>query len=270
MHINTKLNYSELFEILKLQNWWYKSCDNIVHTDRDSKRPEYSLCIDEINSNDSILLQGPRYAGKTTIIKTAIDLLINQEQIEPEQILYMNLEDHHFINLLEAKLLEDSLEIYKERINPSNKIYFFIDEIQKIDNYEDFLSKHSSENLKIIATSSLKVKDSLKAKNVFPLSFKEYLDFKKLTDKTENLEENKSLIKKYFYDYLKQGGILDLLEDNTEPHRDHEYKEHLMDYFNSVLLEDVVEKYKIRNTRVLKQIGIALANNVSHFFSFNK
>lgn len=269
MQIETKINYSQLFEILKQQNWWFKTGDQLFGLDDNILRTMNALSSSELESHEVILIEGPRHSGKTTIIKKTIDFLINQDDIEIEQVLYLDLEDHHFINSLDSKLLEDSLEIYKERINPSQKIYFFIDDIQKIENYEEFIAKHSNpcndNPIKFIVTSSLKLQDKglFTIKNIFPLSFLEFLKF----NQVEDFEENKSLTKKYFYDYLKKGGLINLISKGND---EVDFKENLMDYFNSVLLEDVIEKNKIRNSRVLKQIGISLANNVNHFFSFNK
>ena len=133
-----------------------------------------------------IILNGPRQVGKTSLLKILKDELI-KAGVSEKTIFYLNLEE---LKILET-LNQNPENILKYITSPEEKNYFFLDEIQYLDNPSNFL-KHLHDKyagkIKIVATgsSSLELKakfqDSLAGRKVSflvnPLAFEEFLSFK--------------------------------------------------------------------------------------------
>jgi len=133
-----------------------------------------------------IILNGPRQVGKTTLLEILKSELA-KAGVSEKTIFYLNLEE---LKILET-LNQDPENILKYIINPKEKNYFFLDEIQYLDNPSNFL-KHLYDKyagkIKIIATGSsslelkAKLQDSLAGRKISflvnPLTFEESLNFK--------------------------------------------------------------------------------------------
>jgi len=167
-----------------------------------------------------IILNGPRQVGKTTLLEILKGELA-KAGVSEKTIFYLNLEE---LKILEA-LNQDPENILKYVINPKEKNYFFLDEIQYLDNPSNFL-KHLYDKyagrIKIIATGSsslelkAKLQDSLAGRKVSflvnPLTFEEFLNFKNFPDisyfkKEEIPEDIKSEFDKELDEYLIYGGM---------------------------------------------------------------
>ena len=134
-----------------------------------------------------IILNGPRQIGKTSLLKLIKKQLLDQS-VSKKNIFYLNLEE---LDILDD-LNKNPENLLKYITDSDNKNYFFIDEIQYLDNPSNFL-KHLydkySDKIKIITTgsSSLELKaqlqDSLVGRKVSflikALDFEEFLQFKK-------------------------------------------------------------------------------------------
>ena len=134
-----------------------------------------------------IILNGPRQIGKTSLLKLIKKQLLDQS-VPKKNIFYLNLEE---LDILDD-LNKNPENLLKYITDSDNKNYFFIDEIQYLDNPSNFL-KHLydkySDKIKIITTgsSSLELKaqlqDSLVGRKVSflikALDFEEFLQFKK-------------------------------------------------------------------------------------------
>ncbi len=167
-----------------------------------------------------IILNGPRQVGKTTLLEILKSELA-KAGVSEKTIFYLNLEE---LKILET-LNQDPENILKYVINPKEKNYFFLDEIQYLDNPSNFL-KHLYDKyagrIKIIATGSsslelkAKLQDSLAGRKVSflvnPLTFEEFLNFKNFPDisyfkKEEIPEDIKSEFDKELDEYLIYGGM---------------------------------------------------------------
>lgn len=89
---------------------------------------------------------------------------------------------------------------------------------------------------------------------VFPYSYEEFLE---LTSSEKN--------KKSFIEYMNSGGlpqIFQLLDDESKRH----YISSLKD---TILLRDIIQRYGIKDARLLEDIFIFLINNASNLISIN-
>lgn len=268
-----KISKEQLFEILRDQNYWFKEIklDYIP-------RPTYLKQLNKLTASKSIVaIKGARRSGKTVLLKLLIKNL-TEEKVSKEQILYINLEDYRLYPYYSLELLEKILETYRENINPDKKVFFFIDEIQNIKGFEHFLRTlyDKEEAIKlIIAGSNSKLLSKelgtlltgrIATITVFPFSFEEFLMFNNilLDRKTYfNLEEKKSLIKRHFNKYIKFGSIPEFLRDKEPFFR-------LKEYLDNILFKDIVERFNIRNIRLIKELSLYLITNSSRIFSINQ
>ena len=248
---------SEIIEILKKWNPWEKELNTGV------KREKYlSQIYPLLDRKEVLVLKGIRRSGKSTIILQLIDNLM-KNGINKMQILYLNLEDYGFADNLNIALLEDVLKDYKQYSKNKKKVYFFIDEIQKIKGWEKWVrTKYDlNENIKFIisgSSASLLSKELstlLTGRNIsfviFTLSFKEYLEF----NKKGNLEE-----------YLLYGGFPEVVLENLIEKK----QMILQQYFEDIIHKDIIDRYNIRNTKQIINLARYLISTSGSKVSINK
>jgi hypothetical protein len=246
-----------IIEILKKWNPWEKEVETGI------KRKSYIKKIyPYLERKEVIVLKGIRRSGKSTIVKQLINELIN-EGISKKQILYLNLEEYNFANNLTIELFEEVLKAYKEYSKNKNRIYFFIDEIQKIPSWEKWIrTKYDlNENIKFIITGSSasllskELSTLLTGRNIsfiiMPLSFNEFIKFKK----EENMEE-----------YMKFGGFPEIVLEKSEEKK----TTILQQYFEDIVHKDIIDRYKIRNTKLIMDLARYLVSASGAKLSINK
>ncbi|MCG2825526.1 MAG: ATP-binding protein [Thermoplasmatales archaeon] len=265
----------KLFDLLRDQNYWFKEPMPTEYILREN----YIKKVNELMDSRAILvMKGPRRAGKTVLLDQIIQQML-KNKTDREQILYVNLEDYRFYKDYSLKLLEDILEVYLENINAGKKVYFIIDEIQNINGFERFLrTKYDHQkNIKFIITGSnakLLSKElgtlltgRITTIEILPFSFSEFLLFHKIMlPENRNyftLESEKTRIKQMFNRYLRFGAIPEFLLEKEPEHR-------LKEYFENVLFRDVVERFNIRNVKLIKELALYLATNSAKIYSVNQ
>lgn len=233
---------------------------------RDLNIPETSKIISII---------GSRRAGKTFYFYQIIQNLLKND-ISKENILYINFEDDRLLPL-EVDELNDLIEAYYELYPDSKKQkkYFFFDEIQNIKNWEIFVRRIcDKEEIKIYITGSSskllskEIATSLRGRtltfHLHPLSFNEFLKFKNVKmEKNYEYSSQRFKIKNLFEEYLNFGGFPEVaLSEKLK-------QEILSDYYEMFIYRDLVERFSIRNTRLLKMLTKYLITNISSIFSIN-
>jgi uncharacterized protein len=224
-------------------------------------------------SNKIISLVGNRRSGKTYFFYQLVkELLV--KGIAKDQILYINFDDDRLYPLKLDELdylIESYYELFPE--NKNKKKYFFLDEIQTIDNWELFVRRlNDKENIKIYLTGSSskllsqEIATSLRGRTLsyylYTLNFKEFLEFKNFKfTKNDVYSSKRYQLKKLFLEYLNDGSFPEVvLENNLK-------KEILNNYFDMFIYKDLVERYSIRNIDLLKKLSLYLLTNVSNLFS---
>lgn len=226
-------------------------------------------------TNKIITLSGPRRAGKTYYFYQIIKKL--KEKIDFSRIIYVDFEDDRLFPLA-IKDLDDLMEAYFE-LYPENKakeIYYFFDEIQNIDNWEIFIRRiYDKEKAKIFLTGSSskllsrEIATSLRGRTlnyqIFPLSFKEFLNFKGVKpDKNSAYSKIRFQIKKLFQEYAIFGGFPEVVLESDDLKM-----AVLKNYYDLIIYRDLVERFAVRNVNFLKSLSKYLLTNVSAPFSIN-
>ena len=239
---------SEILNVLNDWNFWKKEIDVGIRREIIVKRIEEMSKAKEI-----VVITGIRRSGKSTSLlqfcKDRIDSGTNKEDI-----LIINFEDPR-LNNLNLDLLNKIYEIYLTELNPSKEHYVILDEVQLIDGWEKFARfLHENKKINVFVTGSSSKLLSSEYSTVLtgrhldleirPLSFKEYLFFKKIEIKNElEISQKRHEIKRAFANYLKEGGFPKLtLEDNEENKADL-----LGVYFRDIIIKDIVQRYNIKD-----------------------
>ncbi len=242
----------------------------------ESKIPDFKprLLSIPVNTKKIIVLTGVRRSGKTYHLYNVISDLL-KSKVSLRNILYFNFEDERIDK--NTFVLNNILEAYRELYPEINlaDCYFLFDEIQNIDGWEKFLRRmHEQISKNIFVTGSnakllsSEISTSLRGRSVsfeiYPLNFIEYLNF---LDIKINLNSTKSkvLIVNAFGVFLSGGGFPELI------HLSDEIKNKtLQEYFNVMLFKDLIERYSITQSVILKYFCKRVIGNSSREFSVNK
>ena len=220
---------------------------------------------------------GVRRSGKTYLIYQKIrELLANG--ISLDQILFVNFEDDRLLPMTQqelGQLLDVFYTMYPE--NHERECYFFLDEIQNIDGWPLVVRRfYDSKKVKIFLTGSSakllskEIATSLRGRSisteVLPYNFLEYF-------KAQNIEKPKPPIGKkitdqfyqHFKNYFSIGGFpaIQHLHEN-------ERRTILQGYVDTLAFRDIVERYKITNTTLIKYLIKTLIKNVASPFAVHK
>lgn len=240
---------------MKVVDFWQKSLKREVLCQREIiKNIDYS-------SKEVVDLIGPRRSGKSSIMKLIVDKL----GLKKNDFLYINFEDPFFIENNNPLVFEEIVAIFREYYSSKLK-FLFLDEVQEIKGWEKAVRKfRDGENFKIFLTGSsskLLSKELAtlltgrhKTYNILPLSFVEFLIFRKIkidTPKDLILQDKK--IKKQFLDFLTLGGFPEPVLGNDQ--------QLLKEYFYDILQKDIMVRYQIRERETLEKIAIYLLSNI--------
>lgn len=227
-----------------------------------------------INSKKIIALTGVRRSGKTYHLYNAVSRLIKQK-INLKNILYFNFEDERIDknSFVLNNIIESYQELYPD-INLDN-CYFLFDEIQNINGWEKFVRRiyeQISKNIFMTGSNSKllsrEISTSLRGRSInyeiYPLNFEEYLNF---LDIEINLNSTRSIstIINTLERFLVNGGFPELILLDSEI----KYKV-LQEYFNVMIFRDLIERYDITQTAILKYFCKRVISNSSKEFSVNK
>jgi len=150
---------------------------------------------------------------------------------------------------------------------------FFIDEIQNIDKFENFVRRFSDNGFKFYITGSnarllsKELGTKLTGRHVdiivCPFSFNEFLKLKRfyfehsMFYKTEARAE----IKHFFKEYMIKGGMPEYLLYNDI--------EILSRIYEDIVIKDIVVRYNIHNIVQLRELYQYIISNYSNKFSYN-
>ncbi len=173
-------------------------------------------------SQDAILvLRGPRQIGKSTLIKQIISKLLTN-RIPGKSILYLPCDRIVDFNQLYSIILE---YIQIRRIDESGRLYFFIDEIPYVPQWQRAIKSLADtgllEGTTVLVTGSNAIDLKFSAerlpgrtggyyrfeKQFLPLTFKEFYKLVNPQWDGSYKPSQAYLYKKYFHDYLITGGF---------------------------------------------------------------
>lgn len=225
------------------------------------KRELYLEKIRDFYDSDLIkILVGIRRCGKSIILEQIMEELKNRG-IKSDHIIYVNFEFIEFEELTDYKKLN---EYVKKRIKDNELYYLFFDEIQNVENFEKVInSLRASKKVSIFITGSNSRLLSEELSTVLsgryvsfrinPLSYKEVLELLGKKESTDKIFEN----------FIKWGG----LPNRFDFQKEESIKNYLYGVFDSIILRDVVERLKIRDTGLFNLILQYIIDTIGREFS---
>lgn len=250
----------EIINSIRKYNFWYNNPIDLGYA-----RTFYTDKIGQYLGNKLVkVLVGQRRAGKSYILRQIASKLIS-EGVKSENILYINKEYMELATLRNAVELEQLYKAYREALKPTGKVYIFIDEIQYIDEWERFVNSHSQDfaepsELFISGSNSNLLSGELATLlsgryvefEIFPFSFPEFCGI-------SGFEINSKSYRRFL-----QSGALPELFNLPNDEMKQNYVSSIKD---TVMLRDIVARYKVKDVRLLDDLFVYLVNTASNLIS---
>lgn len=214
--------------------------------------------INVIGTPDIKVITGVRRSGKSKLLET-FKRYVNKN-VKDSNIIHINFNLVKFENLKDYHALNSYIESnYAE----GKENFVLIDEVQMCPEFELTInSLHASEQYDIYITGSnafllssdlatLFTGRTIEIK-VFPFSFNEYIEYHEYQD-----------VYSAFDSYIKEGGMSGSYVYNDEDLR----YDYIKNVFDTLIVRDIRQKYKIRNPVLMDRIVDYLMDNISNLTS---
>lgn len=210
------------------------------------------------------VLTGVRRCGKSTILKMIMEKLQNERGISEDQIVSMRFDSMEYEDMTAKQMFE----AVKAKFSENKKTYLFLDEVQEIEGWEKVVNSLASDydvDLYVTGSNSRMMSSEISTYltgryvsfRIFPLSFEEYLTFRK--EYTEVKDVHAELA-----DYIRLGGFpATHLRDYSQD----EVYTIVRDIYNSTIFSDIVRKNQIRKVDQLERVVKYTFSNVGNTFS---
>ncbi|MGC2289155.1 MAG: ATP-binding protein [Thermoplasmata archaeon] len=129
----------EVYRLLIDANPWWEDGKVPAELTHEYHRRDYFVLRNEVNSRPISAVGGPRQVGKTTLLYQLIEHLL-ESSASSSRILFVNF-DLPGLTAAAKSPLNDCLNIYADRVlgkpwrKSRDKVYIFLDEITKVDNW---------------------------------------------------------------------------------------------------------------------------------------
>lgn len=212
------------------------------------------------------VLTGVRRCGKSSLLLMYIDYL-KSVGVKPENIIYINFESFEAAPLLESHA---KVQAYiQERVSKDEPYYILMDEIQEIPEFERLINGlYLDKRFDIYLTGSNahmlsgELATLLSGRYieipVMLLSLAEFADFTNIGMIDDSLYQKYLSASSFPYAVLELCG---------KPEQVYDY---LTGIYNTVLIKDIVGRYKIGNITLLKNLITFLFDNIGNTFSTKK
>lgn len=208
------------------------------------------------------VITGIRRCGKSTLLEAFKNELLS-EGVTPENIIFLNFEERENLHLTNWTALYDEII---EKVNPQEKYYIFLDEVQLVDSFEKLVnSLFTKKNIDLYVTGSNAYLLSSElatlltgryiAINLHPYSFKEYVSAYKNDKNTDRL------FRKYINEScFPEAVTLSQNDGNLE-------NDYLQSIYDTVIIKDIAKRHNLRNVHNLHRIVSFLFDSVGSYVS---
>ena len=265
----------DVSDIEKFNDWWITGKVRPALL-KNFKRETYHEINKYMENRLMILLYGLRRMGKTTIMYQLIDELLNKT--DSKNILYFSFDDTNYD-------LDDIMEIYQNKVinksfnNTGEKIYIFLDEVQKLKDFENKIKIYYDlyPDIKFILSRSASISirkrsnESLAGRimsfYIEPLSFAEFLEMNNFN--IEEIKHNYNLYKNEIMPmidvYSKYGSFPELALNRNDDYARKYIKETVID---RIIYKDIVEEFNVNDLTLLRSLINVIANKPGIMLNF--
>ena len=214
--------------------------------------------INVMGTPDIKVITGVRRSGKSKLLEAFKDHI--EEEIPDHNIIHINFNLPEYDHLLEYRPLYDYV---KAQYIKGKQNFVLIDEVQMCTNFEKAINGlHAMEKFDIYITGSNAFLLSSDLATLFtgrtfeikvvPISFSEYMQYFKYSDKFAAMDK-----------YMFEGGMA-----GSYLYKDQEAKyDYIADVFDTLIVRDIRQKYKIRNMQLMDRLVDFLMDNISNLTS---
>lgn len=210
------------------------------------------------------ILTGIRRCGKSTILRMLMEE-IKKRGVRDDQILHYSFDSLEYEDIKTAKALFTYL---KQHLYSEGRTYLFLDEIQEVKSWEKVVNSLMADydvDIYVTGSNSRMMSSEIStyltgryiAFRIFPLSFSEYMLFRK--EYTEILDPRTELA-----NYLRLGGFPAV---HLQKYTSNEVYTIVKDIYNSTIFTDIVRRNQIRKVDQLERIVKFTFDNVVRTFS---
>lgn len=228
-----------------------------------------------LNRKKIITVPGVRRCGKSTLMEIAINELV-ESGVSVERILWLGFDDERLKNMTSDELddvIVSYMEMYPDIL--IKDVYMFFDEIQLIKDWEYFVLrvyKSYCKNIYVCGSNATMLSTELSSAlrgypleyETYPLSFNEYCRFRGIPTKGF-LEQDKARLRTAFEAYNMESAFPEIVLTSSKS----EQIKLLQGYFDTMLLKDLVEHYRISNIGVVRYFVKRIMANLTKPTSIN-
>ena len=262
-------------EIVRFIAEWQNRILRIQGIDR-----EYLHVLQEtIGSMPIKIITGFRRSGKSFLVQLAARKLIENNSFSVSNILYLNFEDFRLAGINTPERLDVFYRIFRTEIADEKKKLLIFDEIQNVSNWDRFIRTiyETDRDVEIILTGSnsrllsSEIGSNLAGRfielSIFPFDFNEYLRYMDITiANITDLFRNQEKIHNHFSQYVKFGGLPEILSITTETAR----FSYLEGIISKVVLDDIIKRFNIKHTTAVEKTLFYLFSAIGNIVSFSK
>ena len=210
-------------------------------------------------SNQITVISGVRRSGKSTLLR--------QFSLKLHDFYYINFDDERLINFTVSDF-NNLIILWKKKYNSK---FILIDEIQNIINWERFVRRVHDEGYKLFITgSNAKLLSSelsthltgrYQKLELYPFSFKELLDYHKLSSSSTLTSIMKTKIFKLFDDFILHGGFPEYIK-----YKDDEYLKRI---YEDIIYRDIITRFGIKEVKSFRELANYIFTNFTKEASYN-
>lgn len=227
------------------------------------KRETYLKKLRQLKDQNLIkVITGIRRSGKSTLLQAFKNELI-ETGVKKTNIIFLNFEERENLHLTEWSILHD--EIIK-KVFKNTKHYVFLDEVQLVNGFEHLINAlfiKKEIDLYVTGSNAYLLSSELDtlltgryiAIHVQPYSFQEYVLAYPNEPNTDRL----------FRQYLNSSSFpeaVTLAQNNQSLENDY-----LQSIYDTVIIKDIAQRYKLRSLHNLHRIVSFLFNSVGSYIS---
>lgn len=224
------------------------------------QRPKYLAFLKEYRDTPDLIkvITGVRRSGKTYLMQMYVDWL-RRQGVDDSQIIQLNFENFAYAKLNTAEALYEYIQVQK---HPTKRTYLFLDEIQHVKDWQRVINScriDMDADIYITGSNGYLLSGELATLltgryvelTIYPLSFREYYDFKQGTP---------TKAYQLLMDYVLDGGFPAVaLADNDQ------IKTALKKgIFDSIILSDIAMRANTRNEATLVAMADYLLSEVGN------
>ncbi len=249
------IDKSVLGTIAKDQLNEFKGLEDAVHRTLLARITEY-------RGSSAFIVKGVRRCGKSTLMKQIVKSKF------PDNFYYFNFDDERIANF-SADDFQALMEVMLELFGKKEALFF--DEIQNIAGWELFVNRMLREGYRMFLTGSnatllsRELGTRLTGRHVdidlYPFSFAEFLKAKQIdSPKGYYSTVEKARISGKFREYVELGGMPEVVVFSNEAVLTH--------VLTDIVQKDIVNRYKIRDTKGLRMVVNFLIANSANPITF--